>query len=197
MKQALIIFSKNEVYGKVKTRLAATTSHELALAMYRTLLKHTHEITSLLNVQKIVFYSDYIDHQDLWDTHNYQKRLQIGYDLGQRMTNAFADIFDEGAELSVIIGTDCPELSSALIIESFDRLKLHDVVIGPAKDGGYYLLGMKKLKLDLFQEIDWSTDRVLSQTLNVCEEKNLSVFLLRELMDIDTEEDLRNMQLTL
>lgn len=196
MKEVLIIFARNEIYGKVKTRLAATTSHDVAMATYRMLLEHTREVSRPLLYNKVIFYSSYLDHHDLWDPHSYQKRLQYGEDLGQRISNAFANIFDEGAKLIVLIGTDCPELTSGLIIEAFMTLRHYDVVLGPAKDGGYYLVGMKHLHIDIFQGIEWSTDQVLLQTLKVCEENKLSVFLLRELTDIDTEENLAHMNFT-
>lgn len=190
MRQVLIIFAKNERYGQVKTRLAATLGHEVAMSVYQQLLRHTCEVTSMLPVKKIVFYSDYIAHDDLWSAAIYDKKIQYGEDLGQRMKNAFATVFDEGAEQVVIIGTDCPELSSAIILEAFAQLNGYDVVIGPAKDGGYYLLAMKAVNKELFRNVDWSTGVVLRQTLAICEKNELSVSLLPELSDIDNEQDL-------
>lgn len=195
MKQVLIIFAKNERYGQVKTRLADTTGHEIALSVYRQLLHHTCEVTRELPVKRIVFYSDYIDHDDLWSTTVYDKRVQFGHDLGERMKNAFANVFGEGAAQVVVIGTDCPELTTAIILDAFAHLNRHDVVIGPAKDGGYYLLAMKAVNNDLFRNIDWSTSLVLQQTLAICKQKDLSVFLLPELSDIDNEADLINMKI--
>ena len=106
------------------------------------------------------------------------------------MKNAFSDLFDQGYSKVLIIGTDCPELSPEIIIAAFDSLNTHDIVIGPARDGGYYLLGMKKLCPDLFNNISWSTDQVLQQTLRACVDSGLSNRLLDELSDIDNEEDL-------
>lgn len=197
MKQSLLIFAKNEVFGKVKTRLADTLGNERALDVYQKLLKHTCTITKALPVHKIVFYSDYIEQQDLWSSTQYQKRVQQGEDLGLRMRNAFANVLDEGADRAVIIGTDCPDLSSGIIMEAFDKLNIYDIVIGPAKDGGYYLLAMKGLNSDLFYNIDWSTDLVLKQTLDICKSKKLSVHLLPVLADIDREEDLNSFGITL
>jgi glycosyltransferase A (GT-A) superfamily protein (DUF2064 family) len=91
----------------------------------------------------------------------------------------------------VIIGTDCPDLNASVIMNAYVYLEDHDIVIGPASDGGYYLLGMKKLHPRLFEKIDWSTGKVLAQTLKICESSNLSTFLLPELSDIDDENDLK------
>lgn len=192
MNQCLIIFAKNEVFGNVKTRLAATMGHETALSIYQKLLHHTCEITSVLPVQKVVCYSDYIEPNDCWSNGVYNKKVQQGEELGERMQQAFEDICKEGAEEVAIIGTDCLELTSDIIMKSFECLSKHDVVIGPAKDGGYYLLAMKTLHSELFKDIAWSTESVLAQTLDICTKKNLSVHLLPELSDVDNEHDWNN-----
>lgn len=190
MKQALLIFTKNLIHGEVKTRLAATAGNDTAYAVYGQLIKHTVTITSYLPVDKTVFYSKSIEPADVWDPKIYRKQIQSGDDLGEKMQNAFAVIFDEGYKKAVIIGTDCIELNSAIIMNSFVYLGNHDVVIGPAKDGGYYLLAMKKLHAELFKNINWSTNEVLSQTLEICKHLGLSTYLLPELSDIDDENDL-------
>lgn len=116
--------------------------------------------------------------------------MQVGNDLGIRMQNAFINTFEQGNEEVAIIGTDCLELTSAIIMNAFAWLKNHDVVIGPAKDGGYYLLAMKQMHPKLFKNIAWSTPVVLNQTLAICLQENLSVYQLPELSDIDKENDL-------
>lgn len=192
MKRALIIFAKNEVLGKVKTRLATTTGNDKALSVYKSLVEHTHSITRVLPVQKKLYYSDFIEQKDTWENEVFEKNLQQGSDLGMRMYNAFEKVFDEGYEDAAIIGTDCMELSSGIIMKSFEYLIFFDVVIGPAKDGGYYLLAMKSAHKELFENIKWSTQNVLQQTLKICEQQGLSVQLLEELSDIDNEEDWLN-----
>jgi len=192
MKQALIIFAKNEVYGKVKTRLAATTGHQVAMCVYQELLQHTCNVSKDLLINKTVFYSDSVVYADRWSNDIFQKKVQYGGGLGTRMQKAFEEVFARGMEQVVIIGTDCLELNPAIIMQAFEQLRLHDVVIGPAKDGGYYLLGMRRYNSTLFSDIKWSTDLVLSQTLDLCREQNLSVFQLEVLSDIDTEEDWKN-----
>ena len=192
MKRALIIFAKNEVFGKVKTRLAATTGKEKALSVYKSLVEHTNGITRVLPLQKKLYYSDFIEQNDTWENEVFEKNLQQGTDLGTRMYNAFDKVFEEGYEDAAIIGTDCMELSSGIIMKAFEYLIFFDIVIGPAKDGGYYLLAMKTAHRELFENITWSTENVLQQTLEICEQLGLSVQLLEELSDIDNEEDWLN-----
>jgi uncharacterized protein len=190
MNEALIIFTKNPIPGKVKTRLAATVGKDKALKIYKQLIQYTIELTNQLPIPKFLYYSDSIDLNDNWSNSLYKKMLQSGAGLGEKMKNAFSDLFDQGYDKVLIIGTDCPELSPGIINAAFDKLNNHDVVIGPARDGGYYLLGMKKLYPVLFQDISWSTDQVLHQTLSACVDSGLSNLLLDELSDIDNEEDL-------
>src|SRR6266496_6553063 len=190
--QALLIFTKNLIFGNVKTRLAATVSNEVAFTVYKQLVQHTISVTDCLPVDKIVFYSEQIDERDMWSNDIYEKQLQAGKDLGERIHNAFHQVFNKGYSKAVIIGTDCPELTSGIIMSAFVYLNNHDVVIGPARDGGYYLLGMKKLHTELFRNINWSSDKVLQQTLTACRQLFLSTHLLPELSDIDDENDLKN-----
>jgi rSAM/selenodomain-associated transferase 1 len=106
------------------------------------------------------------------------------------MKNAFEKIFSTGAQKVIIIGTDIPDLSKEIIIDAFVKLNSYDIVIGPSKDGGYYLLGMKKMNSQLFEGIQFSTASVLKETMIKVKELKLTYHLLPELMDIDTEEDL-------
>ncbi len=111
------------------------------------------------------------------------------------MKNAFSLIFQKGYDKAVIIGTDCPDSSEGLIMNAFAYLHLHDVVIGPAEDGGYYLLGIKHLYPWLFENIQWSTNSVLSETLNKCAALQLDYSLLPVLKDIDEEKDLEEFKM--
>lgn len=192
MKEALIIFAKNAELGKVKTRLATTIGNEHALLIYQKLLDHTISVTKELNIDKMVYYSDSIVKKDPWNNNIYQKKLQCGKNLGDRMKNAFKSSFAAGYEKVVIIGTDCFDLNETLINKAFETLKAYEIAIGPAEDGGYYLLGMKNFYPSLFENIEWSTDKVLKQTFAVTEQLNKTVFLLPELSDIDNEKDLKN-----
>jgi len=164
----------------------------IALALY--LLQHTASIVNNLPVDKIVFYSNSIEEQDIWNNEVFKKQLQSGDDLGERMQNAFNYAFEQGYKEIAIIGTDCQELTSEIIMNAFAALQNNDIVAGPAKDGGYYLLAMKQMRQKLFQNIEWSTDEVLEKTLAICTQLNLSVYLLPELSDIDNEYDLKEEQ---
>ncbi len=185
---ALIIFVKNPVLGRVKTRLAKTIGDEAALAAYLHLLEVTRDIAIGSISHKYVFYSDVIDHHDLWNGHGCTKMLQKGDDLGERMAHAFTTVL-ERHQHAVIIGSDCGDLTTEIIERAFTTLAETDVVVGPSFDGGYYLLGMNEMQPQLFGEIEWSTDEVFKTTLSRALEAGLSVTELIELTDIDHEAD--------
>ncbi len=189
MKQALIIFVKNLQYGKVKTRLAAKVGDDKAFEIYKTLLDHTYNVVRRLNCDKYIFYSDFIEENDIWSEDDCIKVLQTGNGLGERMLHAFSMLFEKDYDRIAIIGSDCAELTSSVIENAFSKMNEADIVIGPADDGGYYLLGMKKRNEHLFQNISWSTSSVLEQTLAVCIKEGLSFYLLPVLSDIDEEQD--------
>ena len=189
----LLIFVKNPELGKVKTRLASSIGVEAALEVYRNLLNHTRRITIKLECQKTVGYSQFVDDNDIWDNSIYDKELQIGHDLGEKMSGAFQNFFQNESSKVVIIGSDCSELTKEIIEESFIMLDDNDVVIGPAKDGGYYLLGMKKYYPQLFENKKWSTNSVLSSTIVDLENLEVDYHILQELSDIDRVEDLKIM----
>ena len=184
----LIVFYRNPELGKVKTRLAAALGDELALAVYLRLAAYTREQVKAVQADKQVYYSDFMDTEDLWT--ECQKSLQLGTDLGQRMLNAFQNSFSKGYQEVCIIGTDCPYLKADHIHEAFQQLQKHDVVIGPAMDGGYYLLAMREFYPELFQNKSWSTSQVLQATMNDVIRLGLSCHLLEELSDVDEEKDL-------
>lgn len=197
MKQqnALIIFYKNLIRGKVKTRLAATLGVDNAFEIYKAMVKEIHSLSQKIKVDKIIYYSDNIIMDDIWKE-DYKKELQSGADLGEKMMNAFKDGFALGYTKAVIIGTDCPSLNEDIINDAFHNLNSHDIVIGPAYDGGYYLLGIKMLYSTLFQNILWSTSEVFDQTTSKIQNLNLSYFILPQLHDIDEEKDIIHFKLS-
>lgn len=190
MVKALIIFIKNPEKGNAKTRLAKDIGDENALIIYKFLLGHTREITSKIEANRLLFYADSISLRDEWPCGDYQKLVQQGDDLGSRMLNAFETCFEKGNKRTIIIGSDCMELSPELIEEAFLELENNDFVIGPAKDGGYYLLGMKYPEPKLFQHKNWSTHTVAADTLKDVNDLNKTCYILPMLSDIDTIEDL-------
>ena len=186
----LLIFTRNPELGKCKTRLAATTGNQIALDIYEFLLEHTTKITSGLDIEKYVYYSEEIWEDDIWDSKIYSKKLQEGIDLGERMKNAFIDGFDSGFQKIIIIGSDMYDLSEEDLKSAFLKLDHHDFVIGPATDGGYYLLGMKSYKENLFSDKAWGTGNVLKHTLENLAQENYA--LLEERNDVDLYEDIKD-----
>ncbi len=185
----------SQLKGQVKTRLAKTTSSEFALNFYKlcaeNLIRNIKKIPSL---NRFVFYSNKNEKTEIinWLGSKLFFAPQEGDDLGSRMKNAFEKVFSAGSLKVIIVGTDIPDLSKEVIKNAFELLDSNDVVIGPAKDGGYYLFGMKKMHFELFERIEYSTSTVLSETLLRTKELNLTYHLLPELRDIDTEDDLLN-----
>ena len=192
-KDLLIIFTRNPELGKCKTRLAATVGDESALNIYKFLLDHTKNITKGLKIGKWVYYSDDIWENDIWDKSVYEKKVQSGNDLGERMSNAFIDGFNAGHEKIIIIGSDMYDLNENDLLEAFQILDHHDYVIGPAIDGGSYLLGMKVLNPVLFKNKTWGTDTVLEDTIQDLKGKNYD--LLAPKNDIDYFEDIKNIEI--
>lgn len=187
-KNLLLIFTRNPELGKCKTRLAATVGDESALNIYTFLLKHTQEITKDVNAAKQVWYSEEIWENDIWDTTIYDKRLQQGSDLGVRMANAFQEGFASGFERIIIIGSDMFDLNKIDIKNAFEYLKNCDFVLGPAEDGGYYLLGMTQFNTAVFKNKTWGTDTVLAATLNDLKNENIQKLEVRN--DVDLYEDI-------
>jgi uncharacterized protein len=190
MKNALIIFIRNPQLGKVKTRLAKTLGAEKTLKIYLHLLEHTQNISRNANCDAHLYYSDFIDDTDDWDKNIYQKHLQIKGDLGEKMSAAFKEQFDQGYQKVAIIGSDCLELKTEIIDQAFRTIQENQAVIGPTLDGGYYLLGMSTYLPYLFQNKKWSTNTVFMDTLNDLEKNKVESRLLDVLNDIDEEKDL-------
>ena len=190
MNNAVIIFVKNPELGKVKTRLSATIGNEKALEIYKELLAHTLMSVKEIMADVFIYFSDSIDENIFEFENNFFKKMQKGDNLGERMSNAFKEVFDLWYDNVIIIGTDCPGLDLNLLENAFLQLDNVDVVIGPAEDGGYYLLGMKKHYAKLFENINWSSSSVLQATLDNCNKNKLTHTLLSILSDVDEEKDL-------
>jgi len=187
---ALIILQKNAVKGKVKTRLAASIGENEALKIYLELLQITYEEVSRVNsADKRVYFSNDLDPSYL-EVQNASAHLQSGADLGERIANAFKETFEAGYKKVLIIGSDCPSITAEIITEAVQVLEEKDLVIGPAGDGGYYLLGSRHFHPQLFEAVPWSTAAVRRLTLEAAERLKLSSHVLEELNDVDTIEDL-------
>ena len=187
-KNLLIVFVKNIILGKVKTRLAKTVGDNMAFDVYKTLVDITEACSKKVTANKHVYFSDVVINSLFVDE---LKFIQEGFDLGERMQNAFENGFSEGYERIVLIGSDLPDISPEIIHEGFDVLEKNEVVFGPAEDGGYYLVGMNKPQFSVFQNKEWSTEGLLKNTLSELKENNIKTGLLQTLNDIDTFEDLK------
>ena len=189
-KNLLLIFTRNPELGKCKTRLAAKVGNESTLTIYKFLLNHTAKLTQDVRAAKQVWYSEEIWKDDIWDNAFFDKRLQQGSDLGIRMANAFQEGFASKYERIIVIGSDMYDLSQSDIETAFELLKTKDFVIGPAEDGGYYLLGMSTQNIEVFKTKTWGTETVLQETLNNLKNENIQLLEVRN--DIDLYEDIKD-----
>jgi rSAM/selenodomain-associated transferase 1 len=191
----VIVFLRAPERGRVKTRLAQEIGDDRALALYKAFVQ-----TTLLAVEqsgmdhKLCFFpADQRALVENWLGPDHAFMPQKGNDLGQRMGNAMAAVFDQGASKAILVGTDIPDIKDRHLLEAMDLLDHNQVVIGPSFDGGYWLIGFQRDRFcpDLFFQVDWGTDTVFSTTLEHCKAANLSVGLLPTLQDTDCLEDLQ------
>jgi rSAM/selenodomain-associated transferase 1 len=190
MTKNLIVFIKNPKKGFVKTRLAKTVGDEKALNVYMQLMDKCRLETSQVEANRFLFYSNNISANDNWPESDFIKKLQYQGDLGERIIHAMQEVNDNSNGPILIIGSDCYDLTAQIIEQAFQELQHKDLVLGPANDGGYYLLGLNKPESDLFIGIDWSTELVEEQTLRIANRKKMTYSILEELIDLDTFEDL-------
>ena len=190
--EQLIVFVKAPRPGAVKTRLAKSIGAAAACEAYRTLAETLFfQLSKLSNAELRFAQDDAGDEIKPWLRNNWGMRPQGQGSLGRRLQRAFAQAFSHGAHRVVIIGSDCPAVRLRDIEEAWSALKLNDVVIGPARDGGYWLIGLRQPQPTLFDGIAWSTERVLGETLQRAEHAGLRVKLLQELSDVDSENEWR------
>ncbi len=191
---AVIIFAKYPEPGKVKTRLASSTDDVFAAKFYRICAEHIFREIHKIKISAFLF-SPISDNKNLvenWAGKGFIYKQQIGNSLGDKMRNAFDEVFKSGFKTTVIIGTDVPGITAETIGVALNNLETTEVVISPSDDGGYSLLGMKKLFPILFSnDIMWSTDKVLPVTLAKMNEHNINYKILPSLHDVDTLEDLK------
>ncbi len=194
---ALIVVAKEPLPGQTKTRLCPPLTPESAAEFYGCLLLDTLALMQRLeDVDRTVAYTP----ASGWD---YFVRLspdgfrlvpQAGADLGERLANALGHHFALGYRRAVIMNSDGPTLPLDHLVQAFSGLDRADVTLGPGHDGGYYLIGMKQLYPELFQDIDWSTPRVVSQTLAICQRLGLAIRQLPKWYDVDVAADLERLR---
>src|SRR4030066_279542 len=192
----IILFVKYPEKGKVKTRLSAELGAETTRNLYECFVS---DLIGILEKKrytfKVALYPPGSDKKIIpWLGQEHSYITQRGRDLGERMENAFKEVFLQGFNEVLVIGTDIPDLTSSLIDIAIKALKRSDAVIGPCYDGGYYLIGFKKKTFlsDTFKGIQWSTERVFKDTMEVFSKKVYKVYVLPKLRDIDRLEDLRD-----
>ena len=198
MKKGLIVFAREPLPGKVKTRLAASLGDHLAAELYESMLQEVLQTTrQLTGVRTEIFWACEEESLPLLaERYQSSAQLQSAGDLGQRMQAAFEKMFAAGCDVCCIIGSDAPDLPISYILEAYQSLETRrsDVVFGPCRDGGYYLLGMRQVWPQLFTGISWSSAEVLEQSSAAAARLGLSASLLPRWQDIDTVEDLREYQ---
>jgi rSAM/selenodomain-associated transferase 1 len=192
--RALIVFLKHPEAGAVKTRLLPLLGAQTAAELYRALCEEVLRTTVPRRgeYERLVFFAppEAAEAVRAW-LPGVRLFPQGGGDLGARMSAAFARAFDRGAERAAIVGTDSPAVSRATVTAALDALDEVDVVLGPAEDGGYYLLALRQPRPELFEGVAWSTGAVLEETVARAARGGLRVHRLAPLRDIDTPEDLR------
>jgi uncharacterized protein len=195
----LLIFVKYPEPGKVKTRLAKYIGLENAALLYRKMAESIiHDLSELADHRKIIFFDPPERKHDVmrWLKFNALSFIaQEGNTLGERMSNAFSHAFSLGADKAVIIGTDCPQITTQTILKAFEKLETSEVVIGPSYDGGYYLLGLRRFIPEIFDDIYWSTNLVFDQTIKKLRHNGINPECLEMLRDVDTVDDLSQDQL--
>ncbi len=196
-KNAVIIFTRYPEFGKVKTRLAASVGNESAYNIHKLLAEHTIRECLKLDENEYTLFVFYLNEgeEKLWRDWLDIRFLiysQLGADLGEKMANAFESVFTLGFEKIILIGTDIPDISETILTKSFKVLDKNEIVIGPSKDGGYYLIGMNKYFNKVFEGINWGNDSVFKNTIEKIELNNLNFETIDKLNDIDVIEDLLN-----
>ena len=187
--RSLVIFANAPEKGRVKSRIAADLGPDVALTAYKTLAEHAVAAASHVDwCRKTIAYAPNGtgDTMRSWFGDLFDYRAQGDGDLGRRMLAALERAFQDGADRVVLIGVDCPGVTDAIITEAFSRLDAADAVLGPSFDGGYYLIGMKKLQKALFTDIPFGTGDTLQKTLMAARRASIRVSLLEWKRDVNT-----------
>ncbi|UOD35699.1 TIGR04283 family arsenosugar biosynthesis glycosyltransferase [Deferribacteraceae bacterium V6Fe1] len=186
-KSLIIIFTRYPVAGRAKTRLIPQIGAINAAKLQKMMTEFVVSQVRKTNIPfKIKYFGGTEAEMKNWLGDDIKYSAQGDGDLGEKMKSAFEEGFNEGFDKIVVIGSDCPDLRVDLIIEAFKLLEKHNCVIGPAKDGGYYLIGLNKPNPKLFENIDWGSEKVLNQTVS----KIKNYKLLKKLNDVDEFEDI-------
>jgi uncharacterized protein len=196
MTKTLIIFSRYPEAGKTKTRMIPALGALGAAELQRKMTEHTLKTAIALQSSSDIAIQIHFAGGDIqlmreWLGADFDYIPQTSGDLGAKMRSAFDHAFGLGNQQVVIIGIDCPDIDQELLTTAFNSLAHHDLVLGVAADGGYYLIGLRQLVEQLFQNITWGTEQVLTQTKNIAQQLELDVDCLPTLADVDRPQDLK------
>jgi len=187
MNRLLMVFIKDSSKYPVKTRLKTSIGKNKSIWVYNQILKKTALVLKNIKTDIAVFHYNSIISKNPFKNFSKWNKIQIGENLGKKISNAFNWGFEKGYKKIIIIGSDLWDLNEEIINTGFIELNKNKVVIGPSIDGGYYLLGLNKKMPKIFEGIKWGTQSVLAETLKLLEHEP---YILPELNDIDTFEDL-------
>jgi uncharacterized protein len=193
----VLLFVKAPVKGQVKSRLSRDLNEDFVLRLYESMALDTVDVLKAAGYPFRICFTppDAYEAVRAWLGQDHSYLPQTGIDLGERMEQAFVRVFSEGADRAVLIGSDIPGLPAAVIQEAIVSLATHDAAIGPANDGGYYLIGFRRESFSsrIFPDMPWSTPGVFGETMKRFKAARLSVQVLPECIDADTREDLKEL----
>ncbi|CAN1210509.1 TIGR04283 family arsenosugar biosynthesis glycosyltransferase [Tumidithrix helvetica PCC 7403] len=195
VRECLIVFARYPEIGKVKTRLIPALGAEAATSLYKEMAEHTLEQARTLRQNReslsiqVWFTGGSETQMQRWLGSDLEYHIQIEKDLGDRMAHALQSAIAQGYQSVAIVGTDCPELDAKILDRGFRELQEQELVLGPANDGGYYLIGLQRFVPELFAGIPWSTSEVFQRTVEIAGELGLTRFDLPSLSDVDTKAD--------
>ncbi len=191
----ILLFIRVPAKGKIKSRLASAIGEDAALELYKNFVLDIIDTIDKSGYPLRIFFLPPDAGEALagWLGRHHRYLPQDGNDLGENMERAFRRIFSEGFTSAVLVGSDIPDLTAAVFHEALESLMTDDVVLGPAADGGYYLIGCNKTTLlpYMFHGIAWGTNTVFRETLSILREAALRVHLVPEWQDVDTLDDLK------
>ena len=197
MDASLIVVAKKPEPGFTKTRLCPPFTAQEAAQFYRCLMLDTLALAARVQgVEHCVAYAP-VGARSYFQSlvpEGFSLIPQQGTDLGERLANTLADRFQQGYRKVVVMNSDGPTLPLPYLEEAFRQLQHYDVSLGMGHDGGYYLIGMKQLHPELFENIAWSSDQVISQTLDTCRRLQLKVHQLPQWYDVDVADDLQQLR---
>lgn len=193
--ERLIIFCRFPYPGKAKTRLIPGVGAAKAALIHKELAEFTLDTAKVIAEDldlsiEIAIVGNTLEPMKEWLGDDLLYTTQVEGDLGLKMSNVITKAFQQNCKKVIIIGTDCPEITPSILEDAFSSLDNHELVIGPAYDGGYYLIGLNREIPKIFEQVSWGSEHVFKETMKQCSKDKINLHLLRKLHDIDRPEDL-------